>query len=194
MRIVLLIVASICSTSLLAYNEQPLKTALEVLKNSKILRTYKITANYEFLAGEKFLSIWLYTQENEKIGFTMVQPKIPRDFIENILQNETPNRESRLINFLREIALKSSLLAWVSIENEFYKKRGLSYPLLCSAMNILKFVFEKDHVFLDDISAIPNFYEKLGFTKIASIKGVSKMYANLSNVIVSDLCQRALAR
>lgn len=67
--------------------------------------------------------------------------------------------------------------------NSLYQGKKLTYPLMCTTFNILKNIYKKEYVGLQDVSNIPNYYEKLGFKQIFDVIDTLK-YNHIDNIIM----------
>ncbi|HXW53489.1 MAG TPA: hypothetical protein VEL47_05235, partial [Myxococcota bacterium] len=77
-----------------------------------------------------------------------------------------------------------SYLEWVHTSKSF-RGKGLSYPLICQTLRILKDIFKKDYVVLDDLAEVPDYYTKLGF----EVLGATYKYGLIDTLLASPKCQ-----
>ncbi|HXW53896.1 MAG TPA: hypothetical protein VEL47_07315 [Myxococcota bacterium] len=176
------IFAALFSLTCIAQEEELIRQSLSKLQNSSLYRSHGInlTSRYTHDSGVHWLTVILQSAaSNAYIGDINYDLDAYNGFPETIdklrtsLKNRLTSGDINRDIFIKQTSVIDDLVSKVNKNNlaylidiflmDDYLGKGLSYPLICNTLQILKDVFHKSYVYLLDVADIPDYYKKMGF-------------------------------
>ncbi|HXW53897.1 MAG TPA: hypothetical protein VEL47_07320 [Myxococcota bacterium] len=174
------IFAALFSLTCVAEEEELIRQSLSKLENSSLYRSLGIRITFKYFDDVAWLSVRLRPAASDALigdidynvhGYDTFLTDI--DNLRTSLKDSLTSGDINKDTFIKQTSVIDDFASKVNKNNlayvigvgvmPDYRGKGLSYPLICNTLQILKDVFHKSYVYLLDIAEIPDYYKKMGF-------------------------------